>query len=91
MPSPDPQTYIAHANRIEASMSSANNPTVLSAREAEVLGSCSRGLSNQEIGDQLAVTEGTVKGHLVHIYRKLSVRNRTGAVAKARQLGLLKK
>jgi LuxR family transcriptional regulator, maltose regulon positive regulatory protein len=72
-------------------MSSADNPTVLSAREVEVLGGCSRGLSNKEIGDQLAVTEGTVKGHLVHIYRKLNVRNRTGAVAKARQLGLLEK
>jgi LuxR family transcriptional regulator, maltose regulon positive regulatory protein len=63
---------------------------MLSAREAEVLRSCSRGLSNEEIGAQLAVTVGTVKGHLVHIYRKLSVRNRTGAVAKARQIGLLK-
>ena len=72
-------------------MSSADKQAVLSAREIEVLGRCSRGLSNKEIGDQLAVTEGTIKGHLVHIYRKLSVRNRTGAVAKARQLGLLKK
>jgi LuxR family transcriptional regulator, maltose regulon positive regulatory protein len=71
-------------------MSSAGNQTVLSAREAEVLRSCSRGLSNQEIGEQLAVTVGTIKGHLVHIYRKLNVRNRTGAVARARQMGLLK-
>lgn len=71
-------------------MLSAANQKLLSAREAEVLQTCSRGLSNQEIGDQLAVTVGTVKGHLVHIYRKLNVRNRTGAVAKARQMGLLK-
>jgi LuxR family maltose regulon positive regulatory protein len=70
-------------------MSSADNKSVLSAREAEVLRSCSSGLSNQEIGAQLAVTVGTVKGHLVHVYRKLNVRNRTGAVAKARQIGLL--
>ncbi len=70
-------------------MSSADNKSVLSAREAEVLRSCSCGLSNQEIGAQLAVTVGTVKGHLVHVYRKLNVRNRTGAVAKARQIGLL--
>jgi LuxR family maltose regulon positive regulatory protein len=47
-------------------------------------------LSNAEIGVQLAITTGTVKGHLVHVYRKLNVRNRTGAVAKARQSGLLK-
>ena len=71
-------------------MLSAANQKLLSAREAEVLQTCSRGLSNQEIGDQLAVTVGTIKGHLVHIYRKLNVRNRTGAVAKARQMGLLK-
>lgn len=71
-------------------MSSAAKQTLLSAREAEVLQVCSHGLSNQEIGDQLAVTVGTIKGHLVHIYRKLNVRNRTGAVAKARQMGLLK-
>lgn len=64
-------------------------PTLLSAREVEVLRACSRGLRNQEVGDQLAVTEGTVKGHLFSIYRKLNVRNRTGAVAKARQMGLL--
>jgi LuxR family transcriptional regulator, maltose regulon positive regulatory protein len=72
-------------------MSSAANPTVLSAREVEVLRVCSRGLTNEEIGVRLAVTTGTVKGHLVHIYRKLNVRNRTGAVAKAQQIGLLKK
>jgi LuxR family transcriptional regulator, maltose regulon positive regulatory protein len=62
---------------------------LLTAREVDVLRSCSRGASNREVGEQLAVTEGTVKGHLVFIYRKLSVRNRTGAVAKARQMGLL--
>jgi LuxR family transcriptional regulator, maltose regulon positive regulatory protein len=70
-------------------MTSAAHQTLLSPRESEVLQSCSRGLSNQEIGDLLAVTVGTVKGHLVHVYRKLNVRNRTGAVAKARQMGLL--
>lgn len=75
---------------IEAIMSSADNQTVLSTREAEVLRICSGGLSNKEIGAQLFVTVGTIKGHLVHIYRKLKVRNRTGAVAKARQIGLLK-
>jgi LuxR family transcriptional regulator, maltose regulon positive regulatory protein len=72
-------------------MSSADKQSVLSAREVEVLRVCSRGLSNEEIGAELAVTTGTVKGHLVHVYRKLNVRNRTGAVAKAQQMGLLKK
>ena len=71
-------------------MSPAAHQTLLSAREAEVLRSCSRGLSNQEIGEQLALTVGTIKGHLFHIYRKLQVRNRTGAVSRAREMGILK-
>lgn len=62
----------------------------LTRAEAEELPICSCGLSNQEIGDQLAVTVGAIKGHLIHIDRKLNVRNRTGAVAKARQMRLLK-
>jgi LuxR family transcriptional regulator, maltose regulon positive regulatory protein len=71
-------------------MPSAAHHTLLSAREAEVLRVCSRGLSNREIGEHLTVTVGTVKGHLFHIYRKLNVHNRTAAVAKARGMGLLK-
>ena len=64
-------------------------PKLLSPREAEVLRQCSRGLSNQEIADQLSITLGTTKGHLHKIFRKLNVRSRTAAVAKARQLGFL--
>lgn len=58
----------------------------LSARETEVLQHCSYGLSNQQIAGELAITVGTTKGHLHHIFRKLGVRNRTAAVAKMRQL-----
>jgi LuxR family transcriptional regulator, maltose regulon positive regulatory protein len=71
-------------------MTSASRQTLLSARETEVLRVCSRGSSNREIGEHLAITVGTVKGHLFQIYRKLKVRNRTAAVAKARGMGLLK-
>ena len=61
----------------------------LTGREAELLRRLSRGLSNQEIARQMSITVGTTKGHLYRIFRKLNVRNRTAAVAKARQLGLL--
>jgi len=47
------------------------------------------GYSNQEIADQLAITVVTAKWHLHQIFGKLRVRNRTGAAAKGRQLGLL--
>jgi len=62
---------------------------VLSGREVELLRRLSRGLSNQEIARQLSITVGTTKGHLHRIFRKLNVRSRTAAVAKARDLGLL--
>ena len=62
---------------------------LLSAREVEVLRRCSRGLSNQEIADRLAITIGTTKGHLHRIFQKLKVRNRMTAVIKARKLGFL--
>jgi LuxR family maltose regulon positive regulatory protein len=63
--------------------------SVLTGREAELLRRLSRGLSNQEIAHQMSITVGTTKGHLHRIFRKLDVRNRTAAVAKARELGLL--
>ena len=62
---------------------------LLSGRETEILRRVSRGFSNREIADQLSITVGTTKGHLHRIFGKLDVRNRTAAVAKARELGLL--
>jgi ATP/maltotriose-dependent transcriptional regulator MalT len=47
------------------------------------------GRTNQEIARELFVSRGTVKAHTASIYRKLDVANRTEAVARARQLGLL--
>ena len=47
------------------------------------------GRTNQEIARQLIVAPGTVKAHTASIYRKLDVANRTEAVARARQLGIL--
>ncbi|NJP04190.1 MAG: response regulator transcription factor [Chloroflexaceae bacterium] len=61
----------------------------LTRREREVLRLIAAGLSNQEIARQLVIVEGTVKVHIKRIYGKLGVSNRTQAVARARQVGLL--
>ena len=61
----------------------------LSQRELEVLHLIALGRTNQEIAQQLIVSRGTVKAHTASIYRKLDVANRTEAVARARQLGIL--
>ena len=61
----------------------------LSAREHEVLALLAEGLPNQAIADELVITMDTVKRHVSHVLAKLAVNNRTQAVVRARQLGLL--
>lgn len=60
-----------------------------SERELEILQHIALGKTNKEIARQLIVSPGTIKAHTASIYRKLDVANRTEAVARARQLGLL--
>ncbi len=62
----------------------------LSAREIEVLKLVAKGASNQEIANRLYITEATVKSHLIRIYGKLNVADRTAAVVKAMELGILR-
>jgi DNA-binding NarL/FixJ family response regulator len=57
--------------------------SLLSQREREVLQALAQGYRNKEIGAALGVSVGTVKTHLRHIFRKLQVADRTGAVLKA--------
>jgi LuxR family transcriptional regulator, maltose regulon positive regulatory protein len=61
----------------------------LSQRELEVLQLIAQGLSNREISERLFLALITVKGHNRNIFRKLRVRRRTEAVARAREFGLL--
>lgn len=55
----------------------------LSERELEVLRRVGRGMSNKEIAGELHISQATVKTHLVHIFRKLDVNDRTAAVTTA--------
>jgi LuxR family maltose regulon positive regulatory protein len=61
----------------------------LTARELEVLELLAAGTPNRAIAEALVVTPETVKKHLSHLFDKLGVANRTQAVARARELGLL--
>ena len=62
---------------------------ILSERELEVLRLMAVGCPDREIANELVIAVGTAKRHAANIFNKLDVRNRTEAVAKARQLGLL--
>lgn len=64
-------------------------PEPLSEREIELLRLIASGCNNKEIAGYLFITEGTVKNHITHILGKLGVRDRTQAVLKAKELGLI--
>lgn len=61
----------------------------LTRRESELVGFVATGLSNREIAERLFITEGTVKLHLYHVYRKLGVRTRVKLTLYARDCGLV--
>lgn len=62
----------------------------LTAREAEVVRLMAGGYSNREIAQALGTAEGTIKNHVSSILAKLGVRDRTRAVLKALETGLLR-
>lgn len=64
-------------------------PATLTAREIDVLNAVADGLSNVDIGRRLVIAEATVKTHLLRIFAKLDVNDRTHAVVVALERGLL--
>lgn len=65
------------------------DPGSLSAREAEVLRLVARGLTDQQIADELVLSRHTVHRHVANIYAKLGCSSRAAAVARATELGAL--
>lgn len=65
--------------------------STLSARERELLELLADGMANRAIARRLFISEATVKTHLVHIYDKLGVDNRTAAVNEARKRRIIRR
>lgn len=61
----------------------------LTQREHQILNLVASGLSNQEIANHIFLSRHTVETHIRSVYRKLAVTNRTKAVSRAREMGLL--
>lgn len=61
----------------------------LTQREHQILNLVASGLSNQEIANHIFLSRHTVETHIRSVYRKLAVTNRTKAISRAREMGLL--
>jgi LuxR family maltose regulon positive regulatory protein len=85
------QAAIAPTRAIDAPPRQAAQPLLdpLTPREQEALALLADGLSNQQIAEHLVISSNTAKRHIKHLLAKLAVTNRTQAVARARELGLL--
>lgn len=96
MPAPDSVALSPRSTAAETPLVApgdpVRNPTLavgLSERELEVLALLATGKTIAEVAGTLFISAGTVKSHSANIYRKLDVKNRTEAVARSRELGLL--
>lgn len=73
----------------DAEFESLPKPQQLTPKEAEVLRFIAGGYSNKEISSALNKSEGTIKNHVSNILSKLGVRDRTRAVLRAIEVGLI--
>jgi DNA-binding NarL/FixJ family response regulator len=83
------QRLLAGLERMHNDFTSLDRPDPLTERETEILRLMAGGYSNKEIANSLGVAEGTVKNHVSNILSKLGVRDRTRAVLKAFEIGIV--
>jgi two-component system, NarL family, response regulator LiaR len=83
------KTLITQGATENMSVSGAAEKLNISQREYEILQLMGKGLSNQEIADQIFVSINTVKSHVSNILLKLDAKRRTQAVIKAREMNIL--
>ena len=69
--------------------SGGEEPIVLSQRQIETLKLIAQGLTNKQIAEKMAISTATAKEHVSKVFDRLGVANRTEAVLKAQQQGLL--
>jgi DNA-binding NarL/FixJ family response regulator len=62
----------------------------LTVREVEILQLVARGMNNRAIARELFISESTVKAHMLHIFEKLGVADRTAAVTTALKRGIIR-
>jgi predicted ATPase/DNA-binding CsgD family transcriptional regulator len=82
------QKFLVNSGEQDQSNQVLDDP--LTPRELEVLNLIASGRSNHEIADYFVLAESTIKRHINHIYSKLGVESRTQALARARELGLIR-
>ena len=83
------QRLMSGLEQLNNNFVSLDQPDPLTERETEILRLMAGGFSNKEIANSLGVAEGTIKNHVSNILSKLGVRDRTRAVLKALELGLV--
>lgn len=83
------QRLLSGLERMHNEFTSLDRPDPLTERETGILRLMAGGYSNKEIANSLSVAEGTVKNHVSNILSKLGVRDRTRAVLKAFEIGIV--
>ena len=83
------ERLLSGLKRMRTEFSSLPQPDPLTERETEILRLMAGGYSNKEIANALNVAEGTIKNHVSNILSKFGVRDRTRAVLKALESGVI--
>jgi DNA-binding NarL/FixJ family response regulator len=83
------QRLLKGLGKIRTEFSSLEQPDPLTERETEILRLMAGGYSNKEIAVALNVAEGTIKNHVSNVLSKMGVRDRTRAVLKAFEAGVI--
>ncbi|HVL00894.1 MAG TPA: LuxR C-terminal-related transcriptional regulator [Dongiaceae bacterium] len=89
LPGPEPVRVVQPAVPAGGNRSDLRRDLGLTEKEVEILALLAEGLCNKKIGSRASIALTTVKWHLQNVFSKLDVRNRTEAVLKAQDLGLL--